>query len=98
MRELDGAVHHKVGIVSSLYMLSKNLLELVHQFLQVFCRQICVGTNATNVLHGGDSVFEKVAFKAHNHAREHLDKATITVPGKARIFSLRNKTIDGVVI
>ena len=88
----------ELGIQDSLDVLGEDALKGLDEFLQVLGRKLGVDANAGNQACPGQRVLEQVGVDAHNDVGEHLDKAAVAIPGKARVLRLRDETLNGVVV
>ena len=98
LRELHGTVHDEARIRRCIHVLGEDLLELGHELLQVLGGEIGVGRRAASVLHSRDGVLEQVAVEVHDHVGEHLDEATVGIPGEARVIGLLDQPVDGLIV
>ena len=79
-------------------ILSKDLLELSNEFLQVVSGKFSVALHATSQFLGGNGIFEQVAVEAHNHVREHLDETAVAVPREAGVVGVLDKAMHRLVV
>ena len=88
----------ELGIQGSLDVLGEDALEGLDEFLQVLGRKLGIDANAGDQAGLGQGILEQVGIDTHDDVGEHLDKATIAVPGKARVLRLGDKALNGVVV
>lgn len=88
----------ELGIQGGLDVLGEDALEGLHELLKVLGRELGVDADASDQAGLGQGVFEQVGVNAHNDIGEHLDKATVAIPGKARVLRLGDETLNGVVV
>ena len=84
--------------MGGLDVVGKNALENLDELLQVLGRKLGIDANAGDQAGLGQGVFEQVGIDTHDDVGEHLDKATIAIPGKARVLRLGDKALDGIVV
>ena len=88
----------ELGVQGGLDVIGKNALESIDELLQVLGRKLGVDANAGDQANLGQGILEQVGIDTHDDVGEHLDKATIAVPGKARVLRLGDKALDGIVV
>ena len=88
----------ELGIQGGLDVFGEDALEGLDELLQVLGRKLGVGADAGNQAGLGQSVLEQVGIDAHDDVGEHLDKAAIAVPSKARVLRLGDEAQDGIVV
>ena len=88
----------ELGIQGGFDVVGEDALEGLDELLQVLGRKLGVNADAGNQAGLGQGVFEQVGVDAHDDVGEHLDKAAIAVPGKARVLRLGDEALDGIVV
>ena len=88
----------ELGVQGGLDVVGENALEGHDELLQVPCRKLGVDANAGDQASLGQGILEQVGIDTHDDVGEHLDKATIAVPGKARVLRLGDKALNGLVV
>ena len=88
----------ELGIQGGLDVSGEDALEGLDELLQVLSRKLGVNADAGNQAGLGQGVLEQVGVDAHDDVGEHLDKAAIAVPGKARVLRLSDEALDGIVV
>ena len=88
----------KLGIQAGLDVIGEDALERLDKLLQVLGRKLGIDANTGDQTSLGQGVLEQIGIDAHDDVGEHLDKATIAVPGKARVLCLSDETLDGIVV
>ena len=97
--ELDRAGGaHELGVVLSADVGGEDALELIDEGLEVLSGEVAVVAHARGDLARGDSVLEVVGVNAHHDVREHLDEATVRVPGKTGVLGLIDKALNREVV
>ena len=88
----------ELRVQGGLDVVGENALESLDELLQVLGRKLGVDANSGDQAGLGQGVLEQVGVNTHDDVGEHLDKATIAVPGKARILRLGDKALDRIVV
>ena len=88
----------ELGIQGGIDVLGEDALKGLDEFLQVLGRKLGIDANAGDQAGLGQGVLEQVGIDTHDDVGEHLDKATIAIPGKTRVLRLRDEALDGIVI
>lgn len=88
----------ELGVQGGLDVVGENALKGLNELLQVLGRKLGVDANAGDQAGLGQGILEQVGIDTHDDVGEHLDKATIAVPGKARVLRLGDKALNGVVV
>ena len=88
----------ELGVQGGLDVLRENALEGLDELLQVLGRKLGVDANAGDQAGLGQGILEQAGIDTHDDVGEHLDKATIAVPGKARVLRLGDKALNGLVV
>ena len=88
----------QLGVQGGLDVVGEDALEGLDELLQVLGRKLGVDTDAGNQASLGQGVLEQIGVDAHDDVGEHLDKAAVAVPGKARVLCLGDESLDGIVV
>ena len=88
----------ELRVQGGLDVIGEDALEGLNELLQVLSRKLGVDAHAGNQTGLGQDILEQVGIDAHDDVGEHLDKATIAVPGKARVLRLGDESLDGIVV
>ena len=88
----------QLGVQGGLDVVREDALKGLDELLQVLGRKLGVHADAGNQAGLGQGVLEQVGVDAHDDIGEHLDKAAIAIPGKARILRLGDEALDGIVV
>ena len=88
----------ELGVQGGLDVLRENALKGLDELLQVLSRKLGIDANVGDQAGLGQGVFEQVGIDTHDDVGEHLDKATIAIPGKARVLRLGDKALNGLVV
>lgn len=88
----------ELGVQGGLDVGGEDALEGLDELLQVLGRKLGIDADAGNQAGLGQGVLEQVGVDAHDDVGEHLDKAAIAVPSKARVLRLGDEAQDGIVV
>ena len=88
----------ELGIQGGLDVVGENAFESLDELLQVLGRKLGVDANAGDQAGLGQGILEQVGIDSHDDVGEHLDKATVAIPGKARVLRLGDKALNGIVV
>ena len=88
----------ELGVLGGLDVVGENALEGLDELLQVLGRKLGVDANAGDQAGLGQGILKQVGIDTHYDVVEHLDKATIAVPSKARVLRLGDKALNGLVV
>ena len=88
----------ELGVQGGLDVVGEDALESLDELLQVLGRKLGIDADAGDQTRLGQGVLEQIGIDAHDDVGKHLDKATVAVPGKARVLRLRDEALDGIVV
>ena len=88
----------ELGIQGRLDVIGENTLERLDKLLQALGRKLGIDANAGDQAGLGQGILEQVGIDTHDDVGEHLDKAAVAIPGKARVLRLGDKALDGIVV
>ena len=88
----------ELGIQGGLDVVGENALEGLDELLQILGRKLGIDADAGDQTGLGQGVLEQIGIDTHDDVGEHLDKAAIAIPSKARVLGLRDEALDGIVV
>ena len=97
-REAHLAINDELRMNFGRNVRGEDLLEFANKLFEVLGRKIGVVANASDNLLLRNGILKKISIDIKNDVREHLDEATIRIPGETRIFRLFNQALHRFVV